>query len=367
MGEPRGASGIVHIYQRAANAWRASSMLKAPDAAANDGFGSSVAADGNLLLVGQATSTTSADGGRGHGARLHAQRQRRVGVGRVCGRPSSRGRAPASAQRCTSPGDVAMVGAPAYENGAVFLYRRGANGAWAPAGRLTVEGLAEGDAFGAAIAADGDRVVVGAPGRSSGKGAVFAFARNAAGEYAQTGMVVAAAGNDGARLGSSVALKGNRLVAGAPGAYAIAGRRASSMGSVTVFEYSEIAEIWKEKQTFVPFQAGSARFGQTVAMAGDEVWIGAPSTQYNTGAVYRMRPRPTARGASMRTLEVPGVEPGASFGATLAVAGNTAAVGMPTDAGGAGTVMFLVAHRDGRRGRRAARSSRRPPPRRTRR
>jgi choice-of-anchor B domain-containing protein len=339
-GEPRGPNGIVHIYRRGANGWRAASMLKAPDAAANDGFGSSVAADGTLLLVGQQTSPTSTDGGRGM---VHAFTRGANGEYAAAGVWTAQDPKPRAAFGAAMlvAGDIAMIGAPGYENGAVFVYRRGTGGAWAPAGRLSVEGLAEGDQFGSSLALDGDRLAVGAPGRAAGKGAVFLFTRSGAGEYVQSGLVVAAAAADGARLGSSVALKGTRLVAGAPGAYAIAGRRASSMGSVTVFDYSTIGEIWREKQSFVPFQAGSARFGLTVAMAGNEVWVGAPSTQFNTGVIYRLQLQADGSLSEMRTLNVPGVEPGASFGATLAVSGNTAAVGMPTDAGGAGTVMFL--------------------------
>ncbi len=341
VGEPRGASGLVHIYQRAANGWRAASMLKAPDASANDGFGVSVAAEGNLLLVSQITAPTSPDGARGM---VHAFTRGSNGAYTAAGTWTAATPAPRAGfgASLVLHGDMAFVGAPGLENGAVFVYRKGANGAWTPSGRLSADGLEEGDAFGSAIAAEGDRLAVGAPGRAKGKGIVYVYTRNATGEYTPSGMVVAAAGAEGSLLGSSVALKGTRLVAGAPGAYGIAGRRNSSMGSVTVFEYSTVAEIWREKQSFVPFQAGSARFGQTVAMAGDEVWIGAPSSQFNTGAIYRMQPKADGTWSDMRVLEVPGVDAGASFGATLAISGNTAAVGMPTDAGGAGTVMFLA-------------------------
>lgn len=340
VGEPRGASGLVHVYQRSGNSWRAASQLKAPDAASNDGFGTSVAADGNLLLVGQITVPTSPDGARGM---VH-----------VFTRGSNGSYASAGVWSAAQPlpragfgaamllhGDMAFVGAPGYENGAVFVYKKGADGSWAPSGRLSAEGLAEGDAFGAAITADGDRLAIGAPGRGAGKGAVFMYTRNAAGEYTASGMVMAASSAEGDQLGSSLALKGSRLIAGAPGAYTIAGRRNASMGSVTVFEYSTIAEIWRERQSFVPFQSGTARFGQTVAMAGDEVWIGAPASQYNTGFIYRLQPKADGSWSEMRVLEVTGVDAGAGFGATLAVSGNTAAVGMPTDASGAGTVMFL--------------------------
>jgi choice-of-anchor B domain-containing protein len=155
-------------------------------------------------------------------------------------------------------------------------------------------------------------------------------------------MAVAAAGADNANLGASVALAGTRLVAGAPGAFPIAGRRGASMGQVTLFEYSTVAEIWRERQSFVPFQAGASRFGASVEIAGDEVWVGAPASQFNTGRIYRLQPEADGSWGGMRTLQVADVEPGASFGAAMAVAGNAAAIGMPTDGGGEGSVMFLA-------------------------
>ncbi|HMS03207.1 MAG TPA: choice-of-anchor B family protein, partial [Gemmatimonadaceae bacterium] len=213
---------------------------------------------------------------------------------------------------------------------------------WSESAVLTAGDAADGDLFGAAIAADGDRVAIGAPGRATGKGAAFVFVRGADGAYTQQAVVTAGAGADNANLGASLALAGNRLVAGAPGAFTPEGRRGAGMGQVTVFEYSTVAEIWRERQSFVPFQSGTARFGETVAIAGNELWVGAPASQFRTGRIYRIQPDRSGSWENMRLLSVNDVEPGASFGMAMAVSGNVAAVGMPTDAGGEGSVMFLA-------------------------
>lgn len=340
VGEPRGASGKVHIYRRGTAGWRAVRALTAPDAAANDGFGAAVATDGTTLLVTRQSAPTSPDGGRGA---VFAYRRAASGSWESIGTWTAETPLPRAmfGASLLVQGDMAFVGAPSHENGKVFVFRRSAAGAWASAGQLVAQDAAEGDLFGASLAADGARLAIGAPGRATGKGAAFVFAKAADGTYAQQAMVVAASGAENANLGSSVALAGNRLVAGAPGAFGVAGRRGASMGQVTVFEYSTISEIWRERQSFVPFQAGTARFGQSVAIAGNELWIGAPSSQFNTGRIYRVQPDADGAWATMRTLSVGEIDPGAGFGAALAVSGASAAVGMPTDASGAGSVMFL--------------------------
>jgi choice-of-anchor B domain-containing protein len=299
-----------------------------------------VATDGTTLLVTRQSAPASPDGGRGA---VFAYRRAASGSWESLGTWTAETPLPRAmfGAALLVQGDVAFVGAPSHENGKVFMFRRSAAGAWAPAGQLVAQDAADGDLFGASLAADGDRLVIGAPGRATGKGAAFVFAKGANGSYAQQAMVVAAAGAENANLGASVALSGNRLVVGAPGAFGVAGRRGASMGQVTVFEYSTIAEIWRERQSFVPFQAGTARFGQSVAIAGTELWIGAPSSQFNAGRIYRVQPDAAGAWSTMRTLDVGAVEAGAGFGASLAVSGAGAAVGMPTDAGGAGSVMFL--------------------------
>lgn len=342
VGEPRGTpSGRVHVYRRGPTGWRAVNTIAAPDAQPNDGFGARVATDGTTLLITRQSAAASADGGRGA---VFAYRRAANGTWTPIGTWTADTPMPRAnfGGALYVQGDVALVGAPTHERGKVFVFKRDAAGAWAPSSRLEATDAADGDLFGSSIAVDGDRVAVGAPGRGTGKGAVFVFTRSRDGSFAPQAMVVAGAGTDNANLGASIALAGNRLVAGAPGAFTPEGRRGAGMGQVTVFEYSTVAEIWRERQSFVPFQSGTARFGESVAIAGNELWIGAPASQFRTGRIYRVQPDRTGAWEGMRLLSVGEIEPGASFGMAMAISGATAAIGMPTDAGGEGSVMFLA-------------------------
>jgi choice-of-anchor B domain-containing protein len=87
-----------------------------------------------------------------------------------------------------------------------------------------------------------------------------------------------------------------------------------------------------------------SNFGASLAAAGDELWVGAPSAQRRTGRVYRLVA--DADGA-MRPLPLAAdVDAGAGFGATIAVSGDHAIVGMPADAGRLGTVAFFARAND---------------------
>src|SRR5690606_33698639 len=86
-------------------------------------------------------------------------------------------------------GDWAFVGAPTTEpGGAVHVFRRTGT-TWNAAGTLPAADIVAGDRFGAAIAVDGERVAVSAPGRDAQKGMVFVFRRGADGSFTQEGAV----------------------------------------------------------------------------------------------------------------------------------------------------------------------------------
>lgn len=340
VGEPRGpVPGVVHIYSRTGVTWRATARLAAPSGAPNDGFGSTIASQGNALFVGRVDLPFGPDSARGAvdvftrrngqwtfaSTLTGAQRPARAGFGTAI----------------VVADGIALVGAPGEGGGVVYVYQRGTDGSWSPSGTLAAEGLEATDRFGQAITMDGDRIAVGAPGRSSNKGAVFMFAKQPDGSWKQDALVISSRGADNARLGSAVLLDGKRLIAGAPGALLIPGQGAGSVGITAIFEYSDIAEVWRERRNFTPYDYSGARFGSSVGVTSDEVWVGAPGAERNMGRIYRLRQDKEGNWLGMQTLDVPGVDPGATFATAFAISGDHAAIGMPSDGGGQGTVMFL--------------------------
>src|SRR5437016_3306115 len=85
---------------------------------------------------------------------------------------------------------------------------------------IAADGAAS-DALGNSVAIDGDKIVAGALGGDIGanadQGSAYTFARSGAAARTETGKLTASAGAAGHELGFSVAIDGHTIVAGAPG------------------------------------------------------------------------------------------------------------------------------------------------------
>jgi uncharacterized repeat protein (TIGR01451 family) len=183
-----------------------------------------------------------------------------------------------------------------------------------------------GEWFGFAMAADGKRLAVGAPGDPSalqGRGTVYVFQRNGAswgqGLPLQSGAV-------GDRFGVSVALQGNRLAVGAPSAI---GARAPAAGAVFLFEWNGSA--WVAERIVPADGERGDEFGSAVALAGDTLVVGAPGDGDRgslAGAVYVFQRSGTGWGQP-RKLFADDAQAADEFGSAVAIHGDTLIVGAP--------------------------------------
>jgi choice-of-anchor B domain-containing protein len=370
--------GVVHVYRRGPTGWKEVDKLVNPGSAGRDGFGIALATDGTTLLVGQVIPPGGGAGGRGGGrgaaatpplpdsARGAVFVYHRSATGKwTAAGTLDASRARAGSQFGTAlavAGDLALVGAPADSAGGwVYSYTRSRNGDWTLAATLPAQGVVAGDHFGASIAISGDRIAVGATAHDA-KGAVYVFKRAADGSWSQESSLESRAIPDNAQLGAAVALKGDRVFAGAPGAsfppapVAVApgtapaagrqggggGGRGNAVpvpGMAVVFEQNP-AKQWRAVATLMPFDFSNARFGSSLAAVGDELWIGAPLSD-GMGRIFRAKADKDGNWTGMTKLDVDSIDAGAQFGATFAVSTDGAVIGMPGDGGGGGTVAFL--------------------------
>src|SRR5690606_8148921 len=183
---------------------------------------------------------------------------------------------------------------------------------------LAPVGSQPGRNLGRALAVEGDLAVVGAPGEAvDGKvlhGAAYVFTQ-ANGRWRQRARLVLADGNGSMHFGQSVAISGGQILVGAP--------NASGGGQVYVFDGS--GSSWSETQRFRP--AATLGFGYAMAVQGDRLLVGAPE-ESGGGAAY-LYERSGASWAFDDRLQAADRNSGDRFGRAVALDGDSAVVGAP--------------------------------------
>ncbi len=229
-------------------------------------------------------------------------------------------------------GDLAAVSAVfksvgGTQQGAAYVFERGAGG-WVEAARLTASDGAAYDWFGTSIDVAAGRVFVGAPGHDDAgmsSGAVYVFERTVIG-WSETAKLLTVGGQTGDELGISVAAEGDTVVAGAY-------RRGTVVwgGAVLAFSYSQGA--WSQVQELVPlYVAVGDQFGISVAIGDGRILAGSrfedPSA-VSPGLVYIFEPLPGGGWIEDGLLSPSDGVFGDWFGFTLAFDGERALVGSP--------------------------------------
>ncbi len=160
------AQGSAYIFIRNGTVWTEQQKLTAPDGAANDRFGISVAISGETAIVGA---------------------------------------------------NLDDIGANSDQGSAYIFVRSGTF--WTQQQKLTASDGAGFDNFGNSVSINGDTVIVGAFGDDVGvngsQGSAYVFARNGA-VWTQQQKLTAIGGNAGDDFGTGVAISGDKIIVGAP-------------------------------------------------------------------------------------------------------------------------------------------------------
>ena len=229
--------------------------------------------------------------------------------------------------------------------GFVYVYRADAGG-WQEVQRLTRSEATNGDAFGQGLVADGDRLLIGAA--PDGQGTIYVFERRGAG-WIQVGRFASHDGEPHDSFGTAIAVSGDVALVGAAG---------SGDHSGTAYLYSRQGDGWRQLQALTPDdvvtdvsdQEGAeeaddtaeptARFGAAVAIDGDWAMVGAP-TESGTGTVYAFR-REEEGWQFFDKLAPADADEEGGFGSTVVLSDGVALVGeVGADGGGAVHVYVL--------------------------
>lgn len=287
----QGAAYILERNQGGADTWGQVKKLTVPTAPSSASFGHSLSISGDTVVV--STSASAHVYSRNQGG---SDAWGLVTVLDPVDDPLGFGSSVAISADLIAVGAMwANVGSNSHQ-GAAYLFQRNLGGAdhWGQALKLVHAGAAAEDRFGSDMALAGDRLVVGALGvdvdGTTDTGAAFVFTR-AGGRWIQAVQRNAGASADGV-FGWQVALSGDVLVVGddlaTVGGYA-------QQGAAYVFARNQTgAERWGLVKKLVSFDgAASDRFGDAVAVDGDLVVVGAPlaefAAQTDRGAAYVFR------------------------------------------------------------------------------
>ncbi len=318
---PGGGTRVYRVQVRRAIEIAQAAYGKASNTGAFDNFGESVALSGDTLAVGAWGEGSGATGVGGDQADNSATNSGAVYIFRRDGtswtqeaylKASNTGAADLFGIRVALSGDTLAVGANFEESsatgvggdqadnsaplsGAVYIFRRdGTN--WAQEAYLKASNTRVGDYFGESVALSGDTLAVGAWAEDSSatgvggdqadnsatnSGAVYIFRRDGT-SWAQEAYLKASNTGERDYFGESVALSGDTLAVGAWGeessATGVGGDQAdnSASDSGAVYIFHRDGTNWAQQAYLKASNTGAGDlFGESVALSGDTLAVGA--------------------------------------------------------------------------------------------
>lgn len=230
-------------------------------------------------------------------------------------------------------GSYAALGTPAADDlgaatGAVYTFD-GCGPDWSPGRRLVASDAAAGARFGASVALDGGRLVVGAmhaAGAFAANGAAYVFERAPSGDWVEVAKLIAwdATAADG-YFGRSVAVDGD-LIAVSANSFSLSNVRA-------VYLFRRVAGVFQPLVKLQPSDPPNAfTFGATLSLSGGRLAVGGPSAGspsiFGHGVVYVFEESGGVWGEVARLVD-PASNLSEGYGTSVALDGDRLAVGAP--------------------------------------
>jgi hypothetical protein len=371
-------SGAAYVFRRTAAGWSQEAYLKASNTRANASFGHAVAISGDTIVVGAESETSAATGVGGNQADTSAMDAGAAYVFVRSGNKwSQQAYLKASNARATSrfgsavgiDGDTIVVGASSESSaaagvdgdqadtsspsrGAAYVFGR-AGTTWAQKAYLKASDLGYGR-FGWSAAVSGDTIAVGASGGGgANKGTVTLFTRSGA-TWSTQAVVIAEQAQPVTGFGKAVALSadGNALVVGASSDWSKSASEPTDLsvpysGAAYVFRRTSGTSTWtREAYLKAKVTRESAAFGDSVAIMGDTIVIGASgdasgATGFDGNAADVSSPASGAAHVFRRSgvawvpatyVKAPRARPSLQLGSSVAIGSDGAViVGAPGD------------------------------------
>lgn len=185
-----------------------------------------------------------------------------------------------------------------------------------------------GGEFGAAVGVEGDFMVVGEPDWNNGLGAAYILQRNSSGVWIIERVLLAEDGEAGDFFGSAVSISGDTVIVGAPSddhPTACNITVGNDVGAAYVFQKNQGgSNQWGQVRKIVGDGFCDENFGTSVDIAGDTAVVGAPRDAGGAYIFLRNAGGTNAWGKSKKIL--PGDFAG-GFGESVSVSFDTVVVG----------------------------------------
>ena len=320
--------GSAFVFVRSGTNWSAQRKLLAPDGGSDDGFGSSVAVEGDTAVVGApADDDNGADSGSAYvfvrNGTAWSLQQKLLGSGGAADDQFG--------HSVDISGESTVVGARGDDEGAVntgstYVFVRSGT-VWSEQQKLRASGIA-GQSFGTSAGISGDRIISGAP-LAYIPGIAYGYERSGTVWTAEQKIGPAGAFRSDQYLGSSVSISGDTAVIGAPGY-----DHGSNADAGLVYVFIRNGNAWTEQQgLFASDGSAGDRFGTSVGISGDTLVVGASyddDVGSASGSVY-VFVRSGSVWAQQQKLVASDGAANDFFGNSLSISGDTVVVGSSYD------------------------------------
>jgi hypothetical protein len=278
-------SGAVYVFVRSEGIWAQEAKLTASDGGAGDQFGWSAAISGDTIIIGAPKDTPT---GTDSGSAYVFIRENGTWTEQAKLTGSTQTLNSMFGWSVAIDGDTAAVGAlgDSSNTGAAYVFTR-TSGVWTEQAKLTASDAAINHNFGRSVALSKETLAVGAPGhnaKGANTGAAYAFLRDDDGTWTQQAKLTASDGSTTDNFGWSVSVSGDTVVAGA------FGDAAKGLDAGSVYVYTRTGTSWAEQANLTATGAAvEHKLGTSVSLSGNDLVAGAPGDFQkgtNTGAAH---------------------------------------------------------------------------------
>jgi hypothetical protein len=314
------ASGAAYIFERSpSGAWVFSGEISAKDPNIGDRFGSAVAVSGRFAAIGAFLGRTELV--RTGAAYVFEKEEDGVWRQHAKLTPPSGQALDLFGASVAIDGERVVVGAfrnGSYEAGAAYVYvKQGED--WVLEGTLSASDPRPYAHFGISVAISGETVVVGADAddeMGDAAGAAYVFLRQN-GVWRQQAKLRASGGDSEDFFGYPVDIDGNTIAVGSH----LDETPAGESGAVYIFEKNG-SSGWYEQARLVPDKPVNwDAFGVSVAILGDTVVAGAYQQELASGSIYVFK-RLNQHWYQVEKVQHTLPTPGSEFGTSVDVSGN---------------------------------------------